>query len=167
MAVWGSTSPWGITSWSSGGAIAELPPTVSTTGLDAQSEALGVDIFFNGNYEMSAAGDFALVTGFAALNQGIYHRIITKPGSFVMRPGYGIGIQRWSKRRNLLADMHELEQVVEDQLSFDRRISRVNKVYVSALLDGPGVQLGFDIDTYWGSLAFKPLTFSEDGVKVA
>lgn len=167
MAVWGTSSPWGITSWSSGGAIAALPPTVSTVGIEAQDEGLGVDIFFNGDYEMSAAGDFAIVTGFAALNQAIYHRLITKPGSFVYRPGYGVGIQRWAKRRNLLSDMHELEQTVEDQLSFDVRISKVEKVFVSPLLDGPGVKLGFDIEAFGRSIPFKPLTFTPDGVKSA
>lgn len=164
MAVWGTSSPWGITSFSAGGAVVSLPPTVSTTGLDAQNAALGVDIFFNGDYEMTAAGDYAVVEGFAALNQGIYQRIITKPGSYVFRPGYGIGIQRWAKRRNLLSDMHELEQVVEDQLSLDQRISRVNKVFVEELEEGPGVKLGFDIESFGATMAFRPLTFSADGV---
>lgn len=167
MAVWGTASPWGITTWSAGGAVAALPPTVSTVGLDTQNAELGVDIFFNGDYEMTAAGAFAIVEGFAALNQGIYHRIITVPGSFVMRPGYGIGIQRWAKRRNLLSDMHELEQVVTDQLSFDKRISKVKKVFVTELAEGPGVKLGFDIESFGAALAFKPLAFSEDGVSVA
>lgn len=167
MAVWGSTSPWGLTSWSSNGAIASLPPTVSTTGVDAQSSALGVDIFFNGDYELTAAKGVAIVSGFAALNQGIYHRIITKPGSFAYRPGYGIGIQRWAKRRNLISDMHELEQVVEDQLSFDPRISKVKSVYVSPLGNEPGVKLGFEVESYGTAIAFKPLTFSADGVRNA
>jgi len=164
MAVWGTSSPWGITSWSSGGVVASLPSSVSSVGAEAQESALGVDIFFNGDYETTAAGDLALVRGFAALNQAIYHRLITKPGSFALRPGYGVGIQRWAKRRNRLSDMHELEQVVEDQLSFEKRISRVRKVFVAPLINGPGVQLGFDIEAYGDTASFKPLNFSADGV---
>ena len=165
MPAWGTASPWGITSWSSGGVIASIPQVASTVGREAMDASLGVDIFFNGDYETTAAGDLGVVTGFAALNQGIYHRIITKPGSYGFRPGYGIGIQRWAKRRNLLSDMHELEQTVEDQLSFDKRISRVRKVFVSPLLDGPGVNLGFSIEAFGTPFEFRPLAFSKDGVK--
>ena len=145
----------------------ELPQAISTAGVVAQDDSLGIDIFFNGDYEMSASGDFAVVKRFAALNQGVYHRLITKPGSFALRPGYGVGIQRWAKRRNLLSDMHELEQTVEDQLSFDTRISKVKKVFVSPLLNGPGVNLGFDIEAFGRAIPFKPLTFTPDGVEIA
>jgi len=163
MSVWGTSSPWGLTSWSSGGIVASLPTVVSTAGIDAQRASLGVDIFFNGNFEITAAGDLAIVKGFAALNQAIYHRLITRPGSFAYRPGYGVGIQSWAKRRNDATSLHELEQVVEDQLSFEKRISRVRKVFVAPLVDGPGIQLGFDIEAYGDTASFRPLKFSADG----
>lgn len=167
MAVWGTASPWGITSWSSGGVIASIPGTISTTGIDAQNQALGVDIFFNGDYEISAAGALQIVRGLAAFNQAMYTRLITKPGSFAYRPGYGIGIQRWAKRRNLISDMHELEQVTIDQLSLDKRVKQVKNVFVSPLLNAPGVQLGFDIKAFGGEISFRPLIFTPDGVQRA
>jgi phage baseplate assembly protein W len=137
---------------------------VHTNGSDAQNAHLGVDVFFNGDFETTAAGDLAIVTGFAALNQAIYQRLITRPGSFAYRPGYGVGIQKWAKRRNDQTSLNELEQVVEDQLSFEKRISRVRKVFVAPLIDGPGVQLGFDIEAYGETATFRPLQFSADGV---
>lgn len=167
MAVWGAVSPWGLTTWSAGGAVASLPGAVSTVGAEAQESALGVDIFFGGNYEITAAGDLALVRGFAALNQSIYHRLITRPGEFVMRPGYGVGIQRWVKRSNKVAQLHQLEQTVRDQLSFDKRISRVKQVFVDDLDDAPGVILGFDIEAIGRTIEFRPLTFAENGVSLA
>ncbi len=167
MAVWGSASPWGLTTWSAGGAIAALPQTVSTSGLDAQNEALGVDIFFNGDYEVTAKGDFAIISGFKALNQGIYHRLITIPGELTARPGYGVGIQRWVKRALKSADLHELEQAIEDQLSFDKRIERVTKVSVATLGSEPGIKLGFEIRAVSTQIVFQPLVFTTRGIRNA
>ena len=163
MAVWGTLSPWGLTTWSAGGAIASLPPTVSTSGLEAQNEALGVDIFFSGDFDVTAAGDYGIVSGFAALNQGLYHRIITIPGDYVLRPGYGVGIQRWVKRANKRSDLHELEQTMTDQLSFDRRVSRVKRVIVAPLDGEAGIRLGFEIEAMSATLTFQPLAFTNRG----
>lgn len=168
MAVWGAASPWGITTWSSRGAVAALTPVVSTDGREAQDAQLGTTILFDGNYHLTAARTFAIITGFPALNQGIYHRLITVPGDFKARPGYGVGVQRWVKRINSTSRLYELEQTVEDQLSFDRRITRVKKIFV-ANFDGnePGVKLGFDIEAGGKSISFQPLVFAESGVRSA
>lgn len=144
-----------------------LPNKPSADAKISQDRELGVDLYFNGDYETNASGGLASIRGLAALNQALYHRMITKPGSFVLRPEYGVGIQRWTKRANKLSHLHELEQVIEDQLSFEKRITKVNNVFVTSLESGPGVKVGFSVEAIGRSVTFQPLTFTRDGVSLA
>ena len=146
-----------------------LPTKPSADGIITQDRALGIDLYFSSDYETNAAGSLATVSGIAALNQSLYHRMITKPGSFFLRPEYGVGIQEWVKKRLTLTNLHELEQRVNDQLSFEKRITKVNNVFVDPIntTKGPGIKLGFSVQAIGMSLTFQPLTFTRDGVSLA
>lgn len=165
--VWGIQSPWGITSWgaTASGAVVVLPPSISVAGIEALDAALGVDIFFDGDYHVSAAGDYILVRGLPAFIQAIYHRIMTKPGELAARPGYGVGAAAFVKKRTRPAELDELNQRLVDQLSLEPRVQEIVDTAVEPLEEGvPGINISLRIRAADTVLDFRPLALT-DGVE--
>lgn len=126
-------------------------------------EALGVDIMFDGDYHLTADRDYVLVRGLAAIKQSIYHRLITKPGEFRLRPSYGVGVLSYVKKRNRPAELQDLQQRIIDQLSLDPAIDEVLDATVENLEDAPGIRLGLKIRVRSTVLQFRPLTLIDGG----
>lgn len=162
--VWGIQSPWGITSWgaSASGAVVVLPPDITVDGIKALDNALGVDLMFENDYMLSAAGDYILLKGLPAFIQSIYHRCITKPGELAARPGYGVGVAQFVKKRNRPSELNDLEQRLHDQLSLERRVQEIVKIAIEPLAnEQPGITIGLKIRAADTVLDFRPLAFTE------
>lgn len=141
--------------------IPASPTNVAVGSLqqDQQAILLGKDVLFNGDYAVTAAGDYVLVEGLAALRAAVYRRLLTRPGEFKARPEYGVGIMDFVKRKNVPGTIAELRQKVTDQLSLDPRISEVRDIVVEAFPDG--IKLGVVIQAAGKTLTFQPFDFRE------
>ncbi len=145
------TSSWGFTSPAMSQNVAAVR--------EQRDVLLGKDLLFDGDYGISAAGDYVLLEGIEALRQAIYRRLLTRPGEFRARPEYGVGVLDFVKKRNTLATLDELRQRVFDQLSLDDRISEVRSVVVETIVDG--LQIGVVIEAAGETLRFEPFDFRQ------
>lgn len=116
-------------------------PTVND--ITATEDFFGDDVYFTDDLQMTAAGDYAIASEEQAIRQGIYHRIITRPGEFKVRPNYGIGAQDYVKKSTSKAHRDELRQKILDGLAQDKRLDKIIEVVIEALtLNGrPGFKI--------------------------
>lgn len=133
--------------------------TPSGAGADQKLALLGKDLFFNGDYDVTAAGDYVLLEGEDAVRQAIYRRLMTRPGEYKVRPEYGVGMMDFVKRRRLASTLDELRQRVVDQLSLDPRISEVVDIVASTITDG--ICLKIVVRIAGDTLTFRPFNFTE------
>lgn len=126
---------------------------------DETLDALGADIFFDGDLHVHAGGDFVLVEGLAAMRQAIYHRLLTKPGEYKRNPNYGVGVMSYVKRRRTRSVLDHLRGRIIDQLSLDRRIDEVLSVVVENITDG--VKIAIKVRVAGEALTFRPFEFTE------
>ena len=95
----------------------------------SREENLLVDLKHStGDFEATASGDLRLITGRENLNQAIFHRLITVPGTLTHKPGYGVGIQNWQGQLNTLDNQRLLALDIRDQLLEDPRVDSVDQV---------------------------------------
>lgn len=128
-------------------------------GNDQKLVLLGKDIFFNGDYDVTPAGDYVLLEGIEAVRQAIYRRLMTRPGEYKLRPEYGVGVMDFVKRRRLASTTDELRQRIVDQLSLDSRIEEVVGIGVETITDGLKVKVV--IRLAGETLKFEPFLFTE------
>lgn len=131
------------------------------TGTAAEQKAilLGKDIFFNGDYDVNPAGDYVTISGFDAIREAIYRRLITRPGEYKLRPEYGVGILDFVKKRRTQSNFDVIRQRVVDQLSLETRIDEVTLVQVTGIEDG--ITIVVVVRVAGESLKFKPFDFRE------
>lgn len=109
---------------------------------------LGRDIWYDvtkgidADYEVTAAGDWAIVEGRAALRQSIIRRIITNPGEWATKPDYGVGARLFVKGKNTRAARQALEERIRGQLAQEARVESVDDVVIDTL---PGSDAGIRI----------------------
>lgn len=130
---------------------------------EGQRDLFGCDIRFDGDFIVTAGGDYALVTGKDNLRLAILRRLITKPGEFRFRPDYGVGIQTFVKKQLTQSLKDSLRQRIIDQLSQDRRINSVDVTLEQVTVQGKPV-LKVYVKAVAGGEArtFEPFTFAED-----
>jgi phage baseplate assembly protein W len=138
-----------------------LPASSQQTGSAEEQSAilLGKDILFDGDFRVSATGDYILLEGKEALRQAIYRRLLTRPGEYRARPEYGVGVLDFVKRRRVQSTLDELRQRVVDQLSLDSRISEVVDVVGENIDDG--FKLLIIVRVAGETLQFAPFNFTE------
>lgn len=133
-------------------------PTNGYQGIPASESAAqddrfyGTDIFLDvsapdvalgqANYVTTAAGDWAVATGREALRQSLIRRMLTNPGEWQTKPGYGCGLRQYVKAKNTRTNRAEIESRIRQQFAIDRRVHSVDLVTVDRLDDGsPGVKI--------------------------
>lgn len=136
-----------------------LPSPGVVGSADERLRMLGKDIFFDGDYSVTGAGDYATLDGLEALKQAIYNRLICRPGEFRLRPDYGVGIMSFVKKRRIQAELDDMKGKIIDQLSLDPRIDEVTNVTVERIDDG--VKIGLIIRAAGETLRFRPFNFTE------
>ena len=111
------------------------------TMAEQTSRRFGRDIWFDltsgdANLEVTAAGDWAVVEGRAALRQALIRRILTSPGEWQTLPDYGVGARTFVKSRDTPAAREELEERIRAQFAQETRVRSVEQVLVERLGDG-------------------------------
>jgi phage baseplate assembly protein W len=145
-----------------------LPPLVPTApvsaGDDATRDLFGKDILFLDDFQMTGAGDYALVEGKENLRRAIYRRLLTRPGEYMFRPDYGAGLATFVKRVMTQANLDTMRQLIIDQLARDPRIESVLEVSVSSTLHGqsPVVKVYVKARVLGQEHRFEPLSFTEE-----
>ncbi len=146
-------------------ALTALPSPVPTDA--GTSDLFGYDIFFkNGDLQITAGGDYARVGGLENLKAAIYRRLITRPGEFRFRPGYGAGVQQFVKKQATQANLDALRQRIVDQLSQDRRIQEVDVTVESGTHNGAVIwKVLVRVTTGGNKHTFEPFTFAQEAGK--
>ncbi len=124
-------------------------------------KAFGTDIFFDGNYSITAKGDYQLLEGLAALRQAIYYRLITKPGEYAFVPEYGVGITTYVKKKRDAENIDSLKNAIKANLLRDPRINGFKQIIVEYIPDG--IQIVISLDINGRALRFKPFVFTGEG----
>ena len=88
------------------------------------------DIYFKNDIGSTLTGDMKTVSGIENLNQSIFHRLITAPGTMVHRPNYGIGVSRYKNKLNTSETRADLAEKIFRELSEEERISEIISVAV-------------------------------------
>lgn len=132
---------------------------------DQEALLLGEDIFFDGDYSITPAGDLAVVTGLDALRAAIYRRLLTRPGEFKLRPDYGVGVMDFVKKRRTQTTLDALRQRITDQLSLESRIQEVLDIGVERIDDGLKVKVV--VRAAGKALTFRPFLFTEAALAAA
>jgi phage baseplate assembly protein W len=126
-----------------------LDPGISGTiaaGVDVPKELgdiYGVDIYFDGQKRVSAAGDWQSVQAEENLRRGILRRILTAPGTYRWKPNYGVGMGTFLKKPVNAAVVEQLTSRIISQVGQDRRVDKVVSVTVTPVLfgDQPGLRV--------------------------
>lgn len=123
----------------------------------------GEDLFFTDDLQVTASGDYAIISGLAALKQAILNRLLTAPGEYAIRPDYGVGIRRWVKKRLAPSEIDSLRQLIIDQLNKEDRIEQIKDVTVSRddIGTNTGVRITVKVIAIGREQAFTFPTFTE------
>jgi phage baseplate assembly protein W len=115
------------------------------------SELLGEDIRFTDDFQATNAGDYQVDVDVEVVRQSIYRRMVTRPGSYPLRPEYGCGVQDAVKGKLTKSTLDALHQRIVDNLAQETRIEKVVevvlqkttilgvqalKIYVKAMIKG-------------------------------
>lgn len=104
--------------------------TVATGDVDFDAPEIA---FRDGVAPLDATGDYATVSGEAALWQAITVCLATRPGEWKLRPDFGVGANDFVKKPATQSNRDELRRRVVDQLSRMRRIEKVESVNVNRI----------------------------------
>lgn len=139
-------------------------PTVTINGAESADQTrllLGKDIYFDGDYRVTAAGDWLTVEGEEAVRQAVYRRLLTRPGEYRVRPSYGCGVQSYVRKRNRPSEREELIARIKSNLLEDDRIEAVSSVIVDVDEDTLIIKVAVKINGR--TLTFQPFKFTEEG----
>ena len=127
------------------------------------TEPYGTDIaWVDADLPVGTGGDYLTMTGEENLRQAIFRRLLTKPGAFRARPGYGAGVGTWVKKPRNRSTINELEQRIREQLALEPRIAEVVELAVDWDANTPTVvHLRLAVLALGRTVRFAPLTFSE------
>jgi phage baseplate assembly protein W len=124
-----------------------------------QSDPNGVDILFIRTKQVLASGDYTEVVGEENLRRALLRRLMTRPGTYRTKPGYGAGIQDFVKKSSNQATIEDLQNRVRGQVQQDRRVDKVLTCAVTKefFSDQPGVRVVLVVQSKGRTL--RPMTF--------
>jgi len=94
-----------------------------------RKQQLGKDIRHSrGDFEATKTGDIDRVEGLDNLDQALFHRLLTSPGTLVHRPDYGVGIKDWVGQLTTVDKQRDLALRISEQYNKDPRVDVVNQV---------------------------------------
>lgn len=92
------------------------------------AETLGTDILHKSDLQRTATGDLATISGLENLRIALFHRLVTVPGSLVMRPNYGVGVKLYQNAPATLTNQRKLALDIQANLIQDDRVESVESV---------------------------------------
>jgi len=102
---------------------------------DAEKDAYGRDLFFDGNLAVDASEDYKTVDGIENYRRALIRRIIVRPGEYRLRPDYGAGLLSYVKKAFTPTVRAEIVQRITEQVARDRRTERVVSVSLDVVKD--------------------------------
>lgn len=93
-------------------------------------ETMGRDIAHVGDFVKTATGDLDSISGLPNIKSALMHRLLTTPGSFILRPTYGVGIKDYQNGPSTYALQQQLAVRIKEQFEQDPRIDEVTGVRV-------------------------------------
>lgn len=128
-----------------------------------ERDVFGVDIFFDGNTSVQPNGDYLEITGFENLRRSILRRLATSPGEYKVNPSYGVGIQKFVKKRITQSTIDQLKHRIRDNLARERRIDKIVSIEVVSKFFGndTGIVVTLVIQTKGRQVRFEPFNFTQ------
>ena len=83
------------------------------------------------SFEVSPTGDLSTVSELQNLEEAIFRRLITTPGSLVHHPTYGVGMKSFQNAVSKLEQKRALAKIIEEQILQDPRVEKVLGVGIS------------------------------------
>ncbi len=96
------------------------------------NEALLTDLAFVEDLSVTASGDFDVMSGLVNLRQAVLRRIMTKPGTVLHRPQYGVGLVEFQGAPMTLDVQRQLAKRITEQLPRDPRVEKVLSLSLSS-----------------------------------
>lgn len=135
---------------------------------EQQARFYGEDIYYEiaapdvelgqADYVITAAGDWAPVSGREALRQSLIRRVLTSPGEWATKPEYGVGARQYVKAKNTTSTRKELESRIRTQFLRDTRVQTVDLVMVARLDDGSqGLKISIQVTPKGRLRSDKPM----------
>lgn len=109
-----------------------------------------IDPSLLGVYNIDDNGDYGFDEGITAYQKRIIRRIVTIKGSFVHLPGYGIGIQKYSKKLSRALDREKFAQDIKLQLLKEPESKKVQVTFTPYKSHPNAVKLTIRIVTTLG-----------------
>jgi phage baseplate assembly protein W len=128
-------------------------PSVAGTKLASETaDVYGVDKYFDGRPRTTGNGE-------ENLRRALLRRLMTRPGTYRTKPGYGAGIQDFVKKSSNQATIEDLQNRVRGQVQQDRRVDKVLTCAVTKefFSDQPGVRVVLVVQSKGRTL--RPMTF--------
>lgn len=106
----------------------------------------------------SASGDLDTVSGLSNLQQALFHRLITRKGTLIHRPTYGVGIKDYQNALGSIGTYRKLAAEIDEQFRQDFRVQDVRGVKIEQDQNNPGL---FKVIVTVQTAGFQelPLTF--------
>lgn len=135
-------------------------PTISPAAAVAQGDIYGRDKFFDGAPAVNGKGDWLTVQSEENLRRAILRRLMTAPGSYRWKPGYGVGVDTYVKKPYTRSVQDELTSRIRSQVAQDRRVDKVLQVTVTQEFFGsdPGVRIVLVVQAKGKTL--RPMQFT-------
>ena len=94
-------------------------------------EFFKTDIAFSGDFATTPTGDIGKIKGLENVKQALFHRLVTKAGSLIHRPNYGVGIQDYQNAPATLDTKRRLALKIQEQFELDPRVKEVTGIAVN------------------------------------
>lgn len=88
------------------------------------------DLVHSGTLLESSSGDLDTVRGLSNLKQALYHRLITRKGTLIHRPDYGVGIKDYQNAVGSMTTFRKLAAAIDEQFRQDFRVLNVTNVAI-------------------------------------
>jgi len=96
------------------------------------TDIMKTDIAFQrGDMVKTAGGDVAKVSDLANLQQALFHRLMTVPGTLVWRPTYGVGIGNYQNSPNTFSLQQKLADLIQEEFAKEVRVQSVQSVAIN------------------------------------
>lgn len=89
------------------------------------------------------SGDIDTVSAEANLKQAVLHRLVTSPGSYAFRPGYGVGLKDFQNAPNLSSSRIELMNRIQSNFADDDRIASLDSLAITQDDDKTTIELKY------------------------
>jgi phage baseplate assembly protein W len=123
------------------------PPSITPTDVAGEDISL-----LGGDYDTTASGDIATISGVNCAKQSAIRETVANPGSFARRPQWGAGVPGLMFKGQTVANRDRIVSRTRGRLLANPRVTRVNNVSTQINEDGALV-LAIDCDVVGGPMS--------------